>query len=817
MEHSLITTVRTRIGFAGLNVVIAMLLLGSSVLSYGQDEQPAAIQVPHVLRRHIMKPATAPLDPSQRQAKPQLRLAPTGHTTSVATGTGVVYTCASNVATSTCNYLNTVVAGYYNSVFTNANANIYVQYGATGLGSSVGYINLVNYTPYVTALTNITNKSSIQTSALSSIKTYATPVYGTQNSMEVTVALGTALGFTGLNGINVAETAPCTPYTANCYNEIVTVADAATQASEGITLYYDDQGGTEGANQYDFYAVVQHETDEVLGTSSCISTQSSSLSDECDFAGGTGVPSAVDLDRFTSPGVLAKDTTASTSAGQYFSYDGGAHYGAYGRATSNSFKVYNTLSNGEDFADYTSSSPDCGTNEAVQDAEGCPGEDAGLTVLNDGQSELTILNSIGFKIPEAVVTSPTPGSTLSGTSATFTWSAVSGATAYWVYVGSTGVGSSNIFINSSSITATSQAVTGLPTTGTVYLRVYSYVNGFWTSTDDTYKTGASAGTITLTPSSVTFPGTTTVNSADSTTEPVAVKNTGTASVTLTNFALSGTNSGSFSISANTCGATLAASATCTITLSFKPLVTGTNSATLTITDNAGTGTQTASVTGTGAASSGGAVITLSAASLTFANTIVGTSSVVQTVTVKNTGTAAASMTSIALGGTNPAQFKELTNCPASLAASASCGVYIALKPTVAAAVSAVLNITDNAAGSPQKVTLSGTGAAAPPIGLSATSLAFPTTTHGTVSLAKAVKITNNGTATVHLISITITGTNPTSFIQISTCGTTLAPAASCTALVAFDPPAAGAASAKLNFNDNGAASPQSVTLSGTGN
>jgi trimeric autotransporter adhesin len=140
-----------------------------------------------------------------------------------------------------------------------------------------------------------------------------------------------------------------------------------------------------------------------------------------------------------------------------------------------------------------------------------------------------------------------------------------------------------------------------------------------------------------------------------------------------------------------------------------------------------------------------------------------------------------------------------------------------LKPTVAAAVSAVLNITDNAAGSPQKVTLSGTGAAAPPIGLSATSLAFPTTTHGTVSLAKAVKITNNGTATVHLISITITGTNPTSFIQISTCGTTLAPAASCTALVAFDPPAAGAASAKLNFNDNGAASPQSVTLSGTGN
>ncbi len=813
MEHSLITTVRTRIGFAGLNAVLAMLLLGSSMLGYGQEEQPLAIQVPHVLRRHIMRPASAPRDPSQPRVKPELRLAPVTNATKVATGTGIVYTCAPNVATSTCNYLNTVVAGYYNSVFLNANANIYVQYGATGLGSSVGYINLVNYAPYVTALTNITNKSSIQTSALSSIKTYATPVYGTQNSMEVTVALGTALGFSGLAGINAAETAPCTPYTAGCYNEIVTVADAATQAAEGISLYYDDKGGTEGPNQYDFYAVVQHETDEVLGTSSCISTQSTSLSDECDFAGGVGVPSAVDLDRFTSPGVLAKDTTPSTSAGQYFSFDGGTHYGVVGLAGTQ--LIYNTLSNGEDFADYLSSSP-CTTNEAVQDAEGCPGGDKGLTVVNDGESEFTIFNAIGYKVPEAMISSPTPGSTLPGASATFTWSAVSGATAYWVYVGSTGVGSKNIFANASSITATSQSVSGLPTTGTVYVRVYSFVGGFWTSIDYTYKTGSTAQVITLTPTSVTFPGSTTVNSADATTEPVTVKNTGTASATLTKFALSGTNSGSFSISANTCGASLAASATCTITLSFKPLVTGTNSATLTVTDNAGTGTQTASVTGTGAAGAA-PVITLGATSLTFPNTIDGGSSVAQTITVKNSGTATANLTSIALGGTNPSQFKDLTTCGTTLAASASCAVYISLNPTVAGALSSVLSITDNASGSPQKVTLSGTGTVAPPIGLSATSLTFPTTKHGTVSIAQGVTITNNGTATVHLISITITGTNPTSFSQINNCATTLAPAASCTAFVAFNPAATGAVSAKLTITDNGAASPQSVALTGTGN
>ncbi|HWG20170.1 MAG TPA: choice-of-anchor D domain-containing protein [Terracidiphilus sp.] len=816
MKHSLLTAIRTHIGFGGLNAVIAVLLLATSVLSYSQDEQSAAISTPPILKRHVMLPSSAPPGANQSSMKPKLRVASGTQSQGVNTGIGVVYTCASNVATSTCNYLNTVVAGYYNSVFTNANADIYIQYGPTGLGESDGFYNLVHYTPYVTALTNITNKSSIQTSALSAINTYATPIYGSQNIIEVTVTLGSALGFTGLLGINAAETTSCTPYTTGCYNEVVTVANAASQASGGFTLYYDDQGGTETAGQYDFYAVVEHETDEVLGTSSCVRTGSSStLTDGCDGpapVGSNGIPSAVDLERFKNPGALASDMSPSTSAGQYFSYDGGVDYGVGG--VGNAAKVYNTLANGDDFADYTSSTPDCGTNEAIQDAEGCPGEDGGLNVLNDGLSEFTILNVIGFKTPEAVVTSPTPGSTLSGTSATFTWSAVSGATGYAVYVGTTGVGSDNIF-QGSSISTTSQAVTGLPTSGTVYVRVWSYLNGFWTSIDYTYKTGAAAPTITLTPTAVTFPGSTTVGATDATTEVVTVKNTGTASATISGITITGTNPTSFS-DTKTCGATLAASASCTVTLTFKPTVTGTNSATLKVADNAGTGSQTASITGTGAGGTA-AAITLSATSLTFPNTIDGTSSVAQTITVKNTGTATANLTSIALGGTNPLQFKELTTCGATLAASASCAVYISLKPTLAEALSAVLSITDNAAGSPQKVTLSGTGTAAPPIGLSVTSLAFAATTHATVSLAKPVKITNNGTATVHLISITITGTNPTSFIQINNCATTLAPAAFCTAFVAFDPATTGALSAKLTITDNGAASPQSVTLSGTGN
>jgi hypothetical protein len=66
------------------------------------------------------------------------------------------------------------------------------------------------------------------------------------------------------------------------------------------------------------------------------------------------------------------------------------------------------------------------------------------------------------------------------------------------------------------------------------------------------------------------------------------------------------------------------------------------------------------------------------------------------------------------------------------------------------------------------------------------------------------------------MSITLTGTNPTSFEALNTCGATLAPAASCTVYVAFKPATTGALKGTLSVADNGAASPQAVALTGTG-
>jgi hypothetical protein len=173
----------------------------------------------------------------------------------------------------------------------------------------------------------------------------------------------------------------------------------------GTPLYYDNLGGPEPSGAYDFYTTVEHETDEVLGTSSCISTQGVSLSDGCDSF-GAGTPSAADLFRYSAPGALVLNSALSTAPGAYFSYDGGTTNGAIG--VGGSPKYYNTLNNGNDYSDYVSSSPDCGTNQAVQDAEGCPGEDAGLNILNDGGSEIKILNAVGYDLTPATTTAATP-------------------------------------------------------------------------------------------------------------------------------------------------------------------------------------------------------------------------------------------------------------------------------------------------------------------------------------------------------------------------------------------------------------------------
>jgi hypothetical protein len=110
----------------------------------------------------------------------------------------------------------------------------------------------------------------------------------------------------------------------------------------------------------------------------------------------------------------------------------------------------------------------------------------------------------------AAITSPTAGSTLSGPTQTFDWSSATGANLYYLSIGSTGVGSNNLF-NTGWRDVTSWQATGLPANGeTVYVRITTDYNGLVVHSDTTYSAAAQAVLTTPTPgttlggSSVTF-------------------------------------------------------------------------------------------------------------------------------------------------------------------------------------------------------------------------------------------------------------------------------------------------------------------------
>jgi hypothetical protein len=100
--------------------------------------------------------------------------------------------------------------------------------------------------------------------------------------------------------------------------------------------------------------------------------------------------------------------------------------------------------------------------------------------------------------------------------------------------------------------------------------------------------------------------------------------------------------------------------------------------------------------------------------------------------------------------------------------------------------------------------------------LSPGSVVFPTQVVGTQSSAKVVTLTNVGTSTLTISSISLTGANAGDFTQTHTCGSTLGAGASCTISVTFHPSAIGTRNAEISISDNGGGSPQLVPLSGTG-
>ncbi len=99
----------------------------------------------------------------------------------------------------------------------------------------------------------------------------------------------------------------------------------------------------------------------------------------------------------------------------------------------------------------------------------------------------TALNASGGL---AVMETPVPGTTLSGNTATFTWSADTNATAYWVDISATAPGGNDVYQSGNLGNVLTTTVNSLPANGsTIYVTLYSLVGGQWLSTASTYVSG----------------------------------------------------------------------------------------------------------------------------------------------------------------------------------------------------------------------------------------------------------------------------------------------------------------------------------------
>ena len=328
---------------------------------------------------------------------------------------------------------------------------------------------------------------------------------------------------------------------------------------------------------------------------------------------------------------------------------------------------------------------------------------------------------------------------------------------------------------------TAGALTGLMT-------IYANVYGGQLSVDLNGTGVASSSQVTISPASIPF-GQIEENTV-SPVESISVQNSGAA------VSISGlTVSTPFVIPAggNSCGATsLAASSDCAIQIEFAPTSAGTFTGLLTLTDAAGT--QTVQLTGTSLASP---TDVLNPTALSFPNTVENQVSSPETVTITNIGGVA--LTNLVLSITGP--FQQTNQCGSQVAANGGiCYIAVTFDPTQAGPLTGTLTVAD--ALKTQTVALSGAGIAPPVLGVSPTSLTFTNNQPGVSSSPQTLTVTNTGGAALAGLGFTFSGAAASSYAYTTTCGTTLAAGASCTAQIVFTPSASGASAATLTISSS---------------
>ena len=289
-----------------------------------------------------------------------------------------------------------------------------------------------------------------------------------------------------------------------------------------------------------------------------------------------------------------------------------------------------------------------------------------------------------------------------------------------------------------------------------------------------------------------------------TTLPVALTNTGTASVTISAATAAGTG---YSISGISAGQVIAAGQDAVFTVQFAPTAAGSPSGLITISSSAPASPLTIILSGT--ATQTQAQLSISPSSENFNSVAVGSNNP-QTITLTNTGNESLTISAFSASG---AGFSMSGLSVGQVIAAGGTATFIAkFTPTTGGTLAGSISISSNAPNSPATIALTG-------IGTQPLIAALPTSGNlGTVvvgsSNSQSIMLSNAGNATLTISQITVTGAGYT-ITGLST-ATTIAAQSSVTFDAVFTPATAtGTVPGSIVIATNG--SPAQLTIPLTGN
>jgi hypothetical protein len=259
----------------------------------------------------------------------------------------------------------------------------------------------------------------------------------------------------------------------------------------------------------------------------------------------------------------------------------------------------------------------------------------------------------------------------------------------------------------------------------------------------------------------------------------------------------------FAISGNTCTGQLAPHQSCAVSASFTPSIDGTRNATLNLSGSSSSAA--ISLYGSGVIAS---QVTVNPLQLGFDDSVIGSQSYAQQLTLTNTGSSSVSVSGISF---SQPIFSETDNCTAPLPASGTCVIQVTAKPLRPGGFFGTMTVAFDGTAKNQVLTVS--GMAYFPITTLISSLDFGRSTAvGSVSSSQYIEIANSMQTKPQPYTVSVTDDF---VVDTSKCPSPVPGFWGCPLYVSFQPKTAGVHTGTLSLTFPGVSAAETLTLTGS--